>query len=193
MEKVNLTRKIATIVLLSLMFLGALYVAAVRPGKGVERGRVAMAWRARRKSQVGGAAPDFTLPDLDGDDVRFSDFRGKVILLNFWTTRCLFCRRQTPSMEILYQKFKGRDFELLAISLDRRGASVVGPFVRDYKLTFPVLLDSKGEVGNIYGVRGIPVAFIIDKEGLIVEKVVGARDWSSPDSIEKFQRLISKD
>jgi len=193
MEKVNLTRKIAMIVLLSLMFLGALYVAAVRPSKGVERGRVAMAWRAKRKPQVGEVDPDFTLPDLDGDDVRFSDSRGKVILLNFWATRCLFCRRQMPSMETLYQKLKGDDFELLAISLDRRGASVVGPFVRDYKLTFPILLDSKGKVGNIYGVRGIPVAVIIDKEGLIVEKVVGSRDWSGPDSMEKFQKLIQRD
>lgn len=186
-------RKMAAIVLLSLIALGALYVAVARSSKGVEQGKVAAAWGAKRAPQVVEVAPDFTLSDLDGNDVRLSDFRGKVIFMSFWVTRCSSCKWQMPSMEALYQKLKGKDFELLAVSLDRRGASVVRSFALDYRLTFPILLDMTGKVGTTYGVQRFPTSFILDKEGIIVEKVVGVRDWASRDSIERFQRLISQD
>lgn len=170
-------RKAIAIGILSLLAIGAFYITACRSNNVGERVK----------------APDFTLPDLNGNEVSLSDFRGKVVFLNFWATWCPPCRKEMPSMEVLYQRLKDKDFELLAVSLDRQGSSAVEPFIRDYGLTFPILLDLNGDLARTYKVRGIPSTFIVDKEGLIAERVVGARDWSSPDSIEKFLGLIEKD
>ena len=180
--------------ILSLLAIAAFYITACRSSKEVEEGKVATPRRAKRAPQVGEAAPDFTLPNLDRNDVRLSDFRGKVIFLSFWSIRCDPCKDGMPLMEVLYQRLKGEDFELLAVSLDRQWwASRVGPFARDYGLSFPILLDLTGEIGSIYGVRRTPTTFILDKDVVIIEKVIGSKDWASQDSIEKFQRLISQD
>lgn len=170
-------RKAITIGILSLLAIAAFYITACRSNNVGERVR----------------APDFTLPDLDGNEVSLSDFKGKVIFLHFWATWCPPCRNEMPSVEVLYQKLKDKDFELLAVSLDRQGSSAVEPFIRDYGLTFPILLDLDGKVARTYKVRGIPSTFIVDKEGLIAERVVGARDWTASDSIKKFLSLIEKD
>lgn len=170
-------RKAIAIGILALLALGAFYITACRSNNVEERE----------------IAPDFTLSDLDGNEVSLSDFKGKVVFLNFWATWCPPCRNEMPSMEALYQKLKDKDFELLAVSLDRQGSSAVKPFIRDYGLTFPILLDLDGKVARTYRVRGIPSTFVVDKEGLIAERIVGARDWQTPDSIEKFLSLIEKD
>ena len=170
-------RKAITIGILSLLAIGAIYITACRSNNVGERVR----------------APDFTLPDLEGNEISLRDFKGKVIFLHFWATWCPPCRNEMPSVEVLYQKLKDKDFELLAVSLDRQGSSAVEPFIRDYGLTFPILLDLEGKVARTYKVRGIPSTFIVDKEGLIAERVVGARDWTASDSIKKFLSLIEKD
>jgi peroxiredoxin len=112
------------------------------------------------------AAQDFGLPNLRGDYVRLSDYRGKVVFLNIWATWCPPCREEMPSMESLYQRLKGRDFEMLAVSIDREGEKVVRPFAAKYGLTFPALLDPDSKTSRLCGLTGIPESFIIDKTEL---------------------------
>jgi peroxiredoxin len=122
-------------------------------------------------------APAFTLRALDGRAVQLREFRGKLVLLNFWATWCAPCLHEMPSMERLYQTFKQTEFVLLAVSMDRHGEEVAKPFVDNLQLTFPVLLDRTSEVGRQYGVRGLPSTYLIAPDGLLIGVVIGARDW----------------
>ena len=135
-------------------------------------------------------APKFSLPDLEGKKFSLTDFKGKVVLLNIWATWCAPCVEEMPSMERLYQELKGEDFELLAISVDESGAEAVKPFLEKHELGFPVLIDTKGEIKNLYQATGIPESFIIDKEGMIVEKIIGPRDWAASGAIRYFRNII---
>jgi peroxiredoxin len=135
-------------------------------------------------------APNFILPGLDGQKVSLTDFRGKIVFLNIWATWCAPCVAEMPSMEKLYQELKDEDFEILAVSVDESGAGAVSPFVEKYKLGFPVLLDTGGKIKDLYQTTGIPESFIIDKDGIIVEKVIGPRDWAGAGAIRFFRNLI---
>lgn len=97
-----------------------------------------------------------------------------------------------PSMEKLYQALQGKDFEILAVSIDTQGAVAVAPFMAKYRLNFPALLDPGGTIQRLYGINGIPASFIIDKEGIIVAKIIGFRDWATPEVIQLFRNLIQK-
>ncbi len=131
-------------------------------------------------------APDFVVPDLAGRTVRLSGLRGKVVVLNLWATWCAPCIEEMPSMERLYAQLHEADFALLAV-----GKRVVAPFVERMHLTFPVLLDPERQVGDRYGVTGYPETFVIDRNGYVVEHVVGPRDWAAPDEIAALEALIA--
>ncbi len=135
-------------------------------------------------------APNFTLPGLDGHKVSLADYKGKVVLLNIWATWCAPCVAEMPSMEKLYQELKDEGFELLAVSVDETGTEAVAPFMKKHKLGFPVLLDTVGDIKSLYQVNGIPESFIIDKNGIIIEKVIGPRDWAASGAIRFFRNLI---
>jgi peroxiredoxin len=135
-------------------------------------------------------APDFAVPDLAGQAVRLSAFRGRVVLVNLWTTWCPPCREEMPSMERLYQRLRDRGFVLLAVSQDEGGAAVVEPFVRQLGLTFPILVDPEQQVGGRFHVWGYPESFLIDREGRIVERIIGPRDWASPEQVAAVERLL---
>jgi len=137
-------------------------------------------------------APDFTLPGLDGQTVSLADYRGKVVLLNIWATWCPPCVEEMPSMEKLYQELKAEGFEILAVSMDVAGAQAVLPFMKKYKLNFPALTDTEGALKSLYQTTGVPESFVIDKDGIIVEKVIGPRDWASPGAIRSFRYLIQR-
>jgi peroxiredoxin len=137
-------------------------------------------------------APKFTLPGLDGKMVSLADYKGKVVFLNIWATWCPPCVEEMPSMEKLYQALKGEAFEILAVSIDASGAKDVLPFMKKYKLSFPALTDTKGAIKELYQTTGVPESFIIDKKGVIVEKVIGPRDWANPGVIRYFRSLIQK-
>jgi cytochrome c biogenesis protein CcmG/thiol:disulfide interchange protein DsbE len=137
-------------------------------------------------------APNFTFPGLDGKMVSLTDYKGKVVFLNIWATWCGPCREEMPSMERLYKILKSEDFIILAVSIDASGAKAVAPFVRDYKLNFPILLDPKGTIQILYGTTGVPESFIIDKEGVLAQITIGPREWDSPDAIQFFRNLIQK-
>jgi len=138
----------------------------------------------------GVTAPNFTLPDLGGKMASLTDYKGKVVLLNIWATWCAPCVAEMPSMEKLYQELKNEDFEILAVSVDESGAEAVNPFMKKHKLDFPVLLDTKGDIKTLYQATGIPESFIIDKDGIIVEKIIGPRDWAASGAIRFFRNLI---
>ena len=122
--------------------------------------------------------------------ISLSDHKGKVVLVNIWATWCRPCVDEMPSMEKLYQEFKDDNFEILAVSIDALGAEVVGPFMQKYNLTFPALLDSEGTIRQSYQVTGVPESFIIDQQGVLVKKIIGAADWSSPGVLSFFRNLL---
>jgi peroxiredoxin len=141
---------------------------------------------------VGDSAPVFTFPGLDGNMVSLTDYKGKVVFLNIWATWCPPCREEMPSMEKLYRQLKGEDFEILAVSVDTSGAEDVGPFMKEYGLNFPVLLDTGGTIQNLYGTTGLPESFIIGKEGIIEKIVIGPMDWSTPEVVRFFRNLLQR-
>jgi cytochrome c biogenesis protein CcmG, thiol:disulfide interchange protein DsbE len=143
------------------------------------------------RSRTPALAADFAVPDLGGQAVRLSAFRGKVVLLNLWTTWCPPCREEMPSMEKLWLQLKDRGFVLLAVSQDEGGKALVEPFVQQLKLTFPVLVDPEHQVGDRYQVWGYPESFLIDREGRVVERIIGPRDWLAPAQVEAIEKLLA--
>lgn len=137
-------------------------------------------------------ALNFSFPGLDGKKVSLSDHKGKVVLVNIWATWCPPCVAEMPSMEKLYQKFKGQDFEILAVSIDASGIEAVAPFMKKLNLTFPALIDPEGSIRAAYGVTGVPESFIVDKQGILVKKIIGPVDWASPKVFRFFSELIQK-
>ena len=144
----------------------------------------------RSRLGKGVPAPDFTVPDLDGKMVSLSDYKDNVVLLNIWATWCPPCVQEMPSMEKLHQELKDEAFEILAVSVDEAGAETVKPFIEKHKLGFPVLLDTKGDIKTLYQATGIPESFIIDKDGIIIEKIIGPREWAASGAIRFFRNII---
>ncbi len=132
------------------------------------------------------------LKDMNGKNISLSDFKGKIVFLNFWTTWCPTCRIEMPSMEKLHQKLKNKDFAMVTINL-QESASQVKSFFEEFKLTFTALLDSTGEVSASFGIRAIPTTYILDKTGRIIGLVSGPREWDSKAAIALFENLIAND
>ncbi|MBH0199559.1 MAG: TlpA family protein disulfide reductase [Nitrospira sp.] len=144
----------------------------------------------RHAVRVGDEAPNFRLRDLDGNLTSLSQFRGKVVLLNFWATWCGPCRVEMPAMEQLYRTYSRREFEILAVSTDPQGAAVTRPFQQKIGLSFPILHDTEMQIGLIYGARSLPMTFMVDRQGVVRQKIFGARDWDSPEAREMIQLLM---
>jgi len=139
---------------------------------------------------IGAPAAEFKLIDLKGEWLSLSDYKGKVVLLNFWATWCGPCRVEMPSMEVVYQDLKEQGFEILAISSDHQGSVITRPFVQAKALTFPILHDSDYRVSGTYGIRTLPMSYLIDRQGTLRHRVFGARDWNSPEARELIQELL---
>lgn len=135
---------------------------------------------------------EFSLPDVHGQTIRLADLRGQVVLVNFWATWCYPCRAEMPSMEALYQDYRSKGFTIVAISSDMQGHDVVAPFVREYKLTFPVLLDPQNVVGTRLQVRGIPMSYLLDKQGRLAGMELGAKNWNSPKMRQLIDQLLDE-
>jgi peroxiredoxin len=121
----------------------------------------------------GDQAPDFQLQTLDGKTVRLSDYRGQGVFLNFWATYCPPCKKEMPYMQNQYEKFKDKGVTILAVDVGEPKLTVE-KFVKRYGLTFPILLDEKEEVIDLYGVGAIPVTFLIDKNGKVVDRITAS-------------------
>ena len=139
---------------------------------------------------MGSVSPPFQLADLQGNQIALSDYKGKVVLLNFWATWCGPCRVEMPAMEKLYQDLQREGLEVLAVSIDPQGLVVTRPFQEAMGLTFPILHDSDFRVGAAYGARTLPMTYLIDQNGIIRQRIFGARDWSGTDARELIRNLL---
>jgi len=120
--------------------------------------------------KVGEPAPDFILKNLEGEEVRLSDYRGKGVFINFWASWCPPCKQEMPDMEKNYRLFKEQGIEILAINLEESQLAI-SSFASRYDLSFTILLDTDKSVTNRYGVGPIPSSFFVDKDGIVVSKV----------------------
>jgi peroxiredoxin len=146
---------------------------------------------AGTRPQVGQPLASFTLPDLQGHSVQLSALRGNVVFINVWATWCPPCVEEMPAIQRLYERMQPRGLRVVTISVDALGAQVVVPFMHKYQLTFPALLDPQGTVERLYHTAGVPESFIVDKQGRLVEKIVGPRDWTHPQMLALFERLLA--
>ena len=132
-------------------------------------------------------APDFTLKDLHGNKVSLSSYRGKVVLLNFWSTTCGPCLEEIPSLIELQREFKSQGLVVLGIALDP-SAKPVQELVAKLKVEYTNLMDINNDVYfDVYGLFGQPISLIVDRNGVVREKVLGGIDWTSPQVKSKIQ------
>jgi cytochrome c biogenesis protein CcmG, thiol:disulfide interchange protein DsbE len=162
------------------------------------------AWTVRDRFlpvEVGTRAPDFAASDLDGNPVRFADLRGEVVLLNIWATWCPPCREEMPSMQRLYDELGPQGLRIVAVSVDAplgtlsaggRAGGNVAAFSREYGLDFQIWHDPSGEVQRTYRTTGLPESFVIDRRGVIQQKVIGATEWDEGAAPELIRRLLTE-
>ena len=137
-------------------------------------------------------APDFVSENLNGGQAALADYKGKLVLLNFWATWCMPCRAEMPGMETLWQKYKEQGFVVVAISSDEGSPARVETFSKLLDLSFPILLDPEGEVSDLYKVSNMPTSFLIDRDGNIISRIVGTEAWDSPEAIQLVEGLLSQ-
>ncbi len=143
--------------------------------------------------EVGSTAPAFTASDLKtGQSVSLADYKGQVVLLNVWATWCEPCKIEMPSMEQLEKELGPQGLKIVAVSVDEGGADAVRQFVRDYGLTFRILHDQTGRIQRTYMTTGIPESFVINRQGKIVKKVIGAADWDATVNKDLMRRLLAQ-
>lgn len=135
--------------------------------------------------EVGNLAPDFALQTLEGKSITLSSLKGKKVILNFWASWCPPCRQEMPDMEKFYKENNNGEIEILAVNLTdaEKSRADVPTFMKTNGITFPVVLDEKGKVGQLYNVSSIPASFIIDSKGVIQKKLVGPMTYESMKSM----------
>ena len=138
----------------------------------------------------GDRAPEFRLSALDGKAVSLSSHRGKVVMVHFWATWCPPCVEELPTLERLYRAYYGKDLEILAVSVDEGGAGAVGQFMQRNRFALPVLLNPDQSVARQYGTFKFPETYLIDRDGIVRKKVIGAADWMSPTAQEIIQTMV---
>ncbi len=135
-------------------------------------------------------APELVLSDLNGRKVSLKEYRGKVVFLHFWATWCKPCKEEMPTIEKMHKEFKNRDFVILAVSIDKVGTDMVWSYVKEF--TFSTLLASSGRIDDSYWSWGIPVSYIIDRNGWIIGRAMGPKKWDS-DALRNLIKEILKD
>ena len=141
--------------------------------------------------QPGSRAPEFRALDINsGDSVSLSDYRGKVTLVNIWATWCGPCRAEMPSMQQAYAQLRDRGFEVAAVSIDEGSVEDVKAFQREFGLTFDILHDRSGRIQQVYQTTGVPESFLLDRNGVIVKRLIGDHNWASEANIAQIERLL---
>lgn len=136
-------------------------------------------------------APDFNLADMDGARHRLSDYRGKVVIINFWATWCPPCREEMPSMQRAWGQLEREGVVMLAVNVGE-DEDTIFTFTANYPVDFPLLLDSDSAVIQSWPVRGLPTTFVIDTKGAIVYRAIGGRAWDSPGILDTLRALRSR-
>lgn len=144
--------------------------------------------------EVAAAAPDFRAVDLaTGDSVSLHErYAGHVTLVNIWATWCLPCRVEMPAMQQAYDSLASRGFKIAAVSIDEGAPNDVRAFARDLHLRFDILQDRSGRIQQTYQTTGVPESFLLDRNGVIVKRVIGAYDWNSPANRALIERLLAE-
>jgi thiol-disulfide isomerase/thioredoxin len=139
------------------------------------------------------AAPDFTLKDMDGESYKLHDYRGKVVLVNFWATWCPPCRKEMPALEALYKKLGGDSFAVLAVN-QWEDPDLVFAYTGELNVfpTFPILFDPESRLSAEYGVKGLPTSFLIDKKGRLAYRAVGGRAFDHPEVERLIRELLAE-
>lgn len=132
------------------------------------------------------AAPDFNLIDSDGNSVSLEDFKGKVIILDFWATWCGPCRMEIPGYVKLYDKYQDQGLEIIGVSLDRDGWKPVKPFMDSYNINYPIVMGNMQIVQAYGGIQSIPTTFVINRQGKVVDRKIGARP------IEYYEKILAE-
>lgn len=144
---------------------------------------------ADREGAAENSALNYSLPDLNG--VMQSLPQGEVVLLNFWATWCPPCRKEMPSMQQLHEKLASKGLKMVAISVDRDKADIE-KFVKENGITFQILHDESSKVSQKYGVFRYPETFLIDRQGNVRYKMVGAVEWMSDSVVQKIEGLLNE-
>jgi len=184
---------------LAIVLLGSVlwFLPARRPGEqGGHHGAVAPGLDLFEKAGVvelkeGQSAPAFTLATLDGGRASAADHRDKLVILNFWATWCQPCTLEMPSLEALWSRYRDRGLIVIGVSVDRGAPrALLEPYVRNLKLTFPILLDPDSKTSDRWRVTAIPATFLVRPGGDVAGMVTGAREWNSKEMRALVERLL---
>jgi thiol-disulfide isomerase/thioredoxin len=126
----------------------------------------------------------------DGSLLKLSDLKGKVVLLNFWATWCPPCREEIPSMMKLDKSMAGKPFQMVAVSVDEGGKPAVDSFFKESGFILPAYLDMDGKASKAYGITGVPESFVINREGILIKKIIGGLAWDSPEVVSFLEGLM---
>ncbi|MEP6573052.1 MAG: TlpA disulfide reductase family protein [Gemmatimonadota bacterium] len=169
-------------------------VASVAAGLGL--GAMALVHYGPDVEQVavGAKAPDYRAYDLGtGDSVSLrTKYKSTVTLVNIWATWCVPCRVEMPSMQRLYDSLHSRGFKIASVSIDETGPETVRSFAKEFGLTFDLLQDRSTQIQQVYQTTGVPESFLLDRDGVIVKRVIGAQDWSAPVNRKLVERLLAE-
>jgi cytochrome c biogenesis protein CcmG, thiol:disulfide interchange protein DsbE len=135
-------------------------------------------------------APEISVVSLDNQQLTLASLKGKVVLLNFWATWCPPCREEIPSMMKLNKLMTGKPFQMVCVSVDEGGKKAIQEYFKNSGNLLPAYTDPSGQVSKTYGITGVPETFVIDKNGVIVKKVIGGLDWNSPEVIDFLEKLM---
>lgn len=152
----------------------------------------------KKKEEVAGVAevrenspaPQITVNSLTNVPLKLSDLKGKVVLLNFWATWCPPCREEIPSMMKLNSAMAGKPFQMVAVSIDEGGVPEIEAFFKSSGYSLPTYTDPGGEAAKTYGITGVPESYLIDKNGILVKKVIGPHPWDSPETVSFLEGLM---
>jgi thiol-disulfide isomerase/thioredoxin len=133
-------------------------------------------------------APNFTLADLTGKKVSLEDFRGQIVLVNFWATWCEPCLEEMPSLQSLYEKFKGRKLVILAVNVNETGQDLEN-YLKTTTISFPILLEGQSTAQR-YGTDKYPESYLIDNRGIVIQKIIGPQNWMHEEAIKYFDGLL---
>jgi thiol-disulfide isomerase/thioredoxin len=170
-----------TLVLIIVILAGILIVSIVsKPSRGPQM------------AEIGSAPQDFELIDINNNRTTLSSMKGSVVFINFWATWCESCIDEMPSMERMTRNFAGNPGFKVVTILYKDDLGTALSFMKESGYTFPVYLNPDESAAKMFGITGIPETFIIDKKGILRDKVIGPAEWDSPNTIQSFQALINE-
>ncbi len=140
---------------------------------------------------VGDTTPNFQLSDLGGRTLQLSDYRGKVVVLNFWATWCAPCVQEMPSLNRLTETYAPKGVVVLAVSVDD-DEQALRQFAAKHELKMTILRDPDRKISRSYQTFQYPETYILDRQGRLVQKVIGGEDWSSPQVAAFFEQIVSR-